>query len=124
MEEFEGIVGKSKKMQDIFKDIAIVSKSESSIFIEGESGTGKELVARAIHRLSKRKDKPFVAVNCSAIPSELFENEFFGHEKGAYTGANQREIGKTELAGEGTFFEEDAMELLMDYDWPGAAVYT
>ncbi|MCX7738151.1 MAG: sigma-54 factor interaction domain-containing protein [Hydrogenothermaceae bacterium] len=81
MEEFEGIVGKSKKMQDIFKEITIPSKSESSILIEGESGTGKELVAKAIHRLSKRKDKPFVAVNCSAIPSELFEMSFLDMRK-------------------------------------------
>lgn len=110
-EEFEGIVGRSKKMREIFNEIAIVSKSESSILIEGESGTGKELVAKAIHRLSKRKDKPFIAVNCSAIPSELFENEFFGHEKGAFTGANQREIGKIELAEDGTLFLDEIGEM-------------
>lgn len=111
LEEFEGIVGKSKKMQEIFSEIAIVSRSESSILIEGESGTGKELVAKAIHRLSRRKDKPFVALNCSAIPSELFENELFGHEKGSFTGANQREIGKVELASEGTLFLDEIGEM-------------
>lgn len=110
-EEFEGIVGKSKKMREIFNEIAIVSKSESSILIEGESGTGKEVVAKAIHRLSRRGEKPFIAVNCSAIPSELFENEFFGHEKGAYTGANQREIGKIELAENGTLFLDEIGEM-------------
>lgn len=111
VEEFEGIVGKSKKMREIFNEISIVSKSESSILIEGESGTGKELVAKAIHRLSKRKDRPFIALNCCAIPSELFENEFFGHEKGAYTGANQREIGKIELANDGTLFLDEIGEM-------------
>ncbi|MEZ0323706.1 MAG: sigma-54 dependent transcriptional regulator [Hydrogenothermaceae bacterium] len=111
VEEFEGIVGKSKKMQEIFKEIAIVSKSESSILIEGESGTGKELVAKAIHKLSRRRDNPFIAINCSAIPSDLFENEFFGHEKGSYTGANQRDIGKIELAGEGTLFLDEIGEM-------------
>ncbi|MCX7760153.1 MAG: sigma-54 dependent transcriptional regulator [Hydrogenothermaceae bacterium] len=111
VEEFEGIVGKSKKMQEIFNEITIVSKSESSILIEGESGTGKELVAKAIHKLSRRRDDPFIAVNCSAIPSDLFENEFFGHEKGSYTGANQREIGKIELAGEGTLFLDEIGEM-------------
>lgn len=105
--EFEGILGKSKKMKELFKEIDIVCKSESSILIEGESGTGKELVAKAIHKRSKRKDKPFIAINCSAIPSELFENELFGHEKGAYTGALNREIGKIELAGEGTLFLDE-----------------
>ncbi len=105
--EFEGIIGKSKKMKELFRDIDIVSKSESSILIEGESGTGKELIAKAIHKRSKRKEKQFIAINCSAIPSELFENELFGHEKGAYTGALNREIGKIELAGEGTLFLDE-----------------
>ncbi|WP_293443034.1 sigma-54 dependent transcriptional regulator [Persephonella sp.] len=110
-EEFAGIIGKSKLMRDLFKEIDIVSKSESTVLIEGESGTGKELVAKAIHRLSKRKDQPFVAVNCSAIPVELFENELFGHEKGAYTGAVGQAKGKIELAGEGTLFLDEVGEL-------------
>lgn len=105
--EFEGIIGKSKKTRELFKEIDIVSKSESSILIEGESGTGKELVAKAIHKRSKRKDKPLIAINCSAIPSDLFENELFGHEKGAYTGALNKEIGKIEIAEEGTLFLDE-----------------
>ncbi|WP_299229101.1 sigma-54 dependent transcriptional regulator [Sulfurihydrogenibium sp.] len=110
-EEFEGIIGKSQKMKDLFKEIDIVSKSESSILIEGESGTGKELVAKAIHRRSKRANQPFIPINCSAIPNELFENELFGHEKGSFTGASNREIGKIELAGEGTLFLDEIGEM-------------
>ncbi|SNZ06837.1 two-component system, NtrC family, response regulator AtoC [Persephonella hydrogeniphila] len=110
-EEFAGIIGRSPLMRELFKEIDIVSKSESTVLIEGESGTGKELVAKAIHKLSKRKDKPFVAVNCSAIPVELFENELFGHEKGAYTGAVGQGKGKIELAGEGTLFLDEIGEL-------------
>jgi DNA-binding NtrC family response regulator len=111
VEEFEGIIGKSKKMKELFNEIEIVSKSESTILIEGESGTGKELVAKAIHKRSKRSDYPFVPINCSAIPSELFENELFGHEKGSYTGAANKEIGKIELAGEGTLFLDEIGEM-------------
>lgn len=111
VEEFEGIIGKSKKMKELFNEIEIVSKSESYILIEGESGTGKELVAKAIHKRSRRANHPFVPINCSAIPSELFENELFGHEKGAYTGAGNREIGKIELAGEGTLFLDEIGEM-------------
>ncbi len=110
-DEFAGIIGKSKKMQELFQEISIVSKSDATVLIEGESGTGKELVARAIHKLSKRAENPFIAVNCSAIPLELFENELFGHEKGAYTGAVGREVGKIELAGEGTLFLDEVGEL-------------
>ncbi len=110
-ENFYGIIGKSPKMKELFKEISIVSKSDSTVLIEGESGTGKERVAKAIHKLSKRGDQPFVAINCSAIPLELFENELFGHEKGAYTGASGREIGKIELAKEGTLFLDEIGEL-------------
>ncbi len=109
--EFCGIIGKSKKMQNLFEEIAIVSQSEATVLIEGECGTGKELVARAIHSLSRRKDKPFIGINCSAIPVELFENELFGHEKGSFTGAVGKEIGKIELAEEGTLFLDEIGEL-------------
>ncbi len=108
---FEGIIGKSKKMKELFRDISIVAKSDSSVLLEGESGTGKELVARAIHKLSSRSKAPFIAINCSAIPFELFENELFGHEKGAFTGALNRKIGKIELAGEGTLFLDEISEM-------------
>ncbi len=109
--EFCGIIGKSKQMKNLFKDISIVSQSEATVLIEGECGTGKELVARAIHSLSKRKNNPFVGINCSAIPVELFENELFGHEKGSFTGAVGKEIGKIELAGEGTLFLDEIGDL-------------
>ncbi len=111
IKEFEGIIGKSPKMKELFKEISIVSKSNSAVLIEGESGTGKELVAKAIHKLSYRKDNPFIPINCSAIPLELFENELFGHEKGAYTGADAKTIGKIELAGEGTLFLDEIGEM-------------
>jgi DNA-binding NtrC family response regulator len=111
IKEFEGIIGKSSKMKELFKEISIVSKSSSTVLIEGESGTGKELVAKAIHKLSNRKDKPFIPINCSAIPLELFENELFGHEKGAYTGAGSKTLGKIEIAGEGTLFLDEIGEM-------------
>ncbi len=111
VKEFEGIIGRSSKMKELFKEISIVSKSNSTVLIEGESGTGKELVAKAIHRLSERKDNPFIPINCSAIPLELFENELFGHEKGAYTGANAKTLGKIELAQEGTLFLDEIGEM-------------
>ncbi len=111
VENFHGIIAKSKKMKELFRDIDIVSKSDSTILIEGESGTGKELVAKAIHKLSKRKKNPFIPINCSAIPPELFENELFGHEKGSFTGAVTSEIGKIELAGEGTLFLDEIGEM-------------
>ncbi len=109
--EFHGIIGKSKRMKELFREISIVANSESSVLLEGESGTGKELIARAIHRLSKRKNDPFIAINCSAIPFELFENELFGHEKGAFTGALNKKTGKFELAGEGTLFLDEISEM-------------
>src|SRR4051812_9392057 len=81
------LVGASKKMQEIFRLVEMVAPSTASVLITGESGTGKEMVARTIHELSPRKNKPFVAINCSAIPETLIESEIFGHEKGAFTGA-------------------------------------
>jgi len=111
VEEFCGIIGKTQKMKELFTEIEIISKTDSTVLIEGESGTGKELIARAIHKLSKRADKPFIPLNCSAIPTELFENELFGHEKGAFTSAVSREIGKIELAGEGTLFLDEIGEM-------------
>jgi len=109
--QFHGIIGKSKRMKELFREISIVANSESSVLLEGESGTGKELIARAIHKLSKRKNEPFVAINCSAIPFELFENELFGHEKGAFTGALAKKIGKFELVGHGTLFLDEISEM-------------
>ena len=104
---FEKMVGKSKKMQEIFNLIATISESDSAVLIQGESGTGKELVARAIHNLSHRKNRPFVVVNCAAIPATLMESEIFGHNRGAFTGATATSMGKLEIADKGTAFLDD-----------------
>ncbi len=107
------IISKSPKMKPVFELIKAVSKTSSSVLITGESGTGKELVARAIQSRGPRKDKPFVTVNCGAIPSELMESELFGHEKGAFTGAHARKTGKFEYADGGTVFLDEVSTLPM-----------
>jgi DNA-binding NtrC family response regulator len=105
------LVGASKKMQEIFTLIERVAASNVSVLITGESGTGKELVARTLHDLSPRRTKPFVAVNCAAIPETLIESEIFGHEKGAFTGAIERRAGCFELAEEGTLLLDEIGEM-------------
>ncbi|MDI6775792.1 MAG: sigma-54 dependent transcriptional regulator [Syntrophales bacterium] len=101
------IIGNSKKMQDVYKLIGQVTEADITVLIRGESGTGKELVARAIYHHSRRKDKPFLAVNCAAIPETLLESELFGYEKGAFTGAMKRRIGKFEQCHQGTIFLDE-----------------
>jgi len=103
----EDIVGRHPEMQKLFRAIAQVAATTSTVLITGESGTGKELVARAIHRMGPRRDKPFVAVNPAAISDSLIESEMFGHEKGAFTGAYQRRLGRFELAQGGTLFLDE-----------------
>ena len=103
----EVILGKSKAIQNVLKLIDKVAPLDTRVLIMGENGTGKELVARAIHKKSERKDKPFVEVNCAAIPNELIESELFGHEKGSFTGAVQQRIGRFELANKGTIFLDE-----------------
>src|SRR5438067_10831119 len=105
------LVGRSKKMQEIFALVERVAPTTASILITGESGTGKEVVARTLHDLSARKAKPFVAINCSAIPETLIESEIFGHEKGAFTGALERRAGCFELAEEGTLLLDEIGEM-------------
>jgi len=103
--------GEHPKMKEVFRVIAKVAPSNSTVLIVGESGTGKELIARAIHDGSPRRDKPFIAINCAAIPDTLIESELFGHEKGSFTGANAREIGIFEAADGGTVFLDEIGEM-------------
>ncbi|HDH06484.1 MAG TPA: sigma-54-dependent Fis family transcriptional regulator [Nitrospirae bacterium] len=105
------IIGKSRGMLEVAENIRKVAPAKTTVLILGESGTGKELFARAIHDLSPRKDHPFVPINCAAIPGELLESELFGHEKGAFTGAGERKLGKLELADRGTVFLDEIGEL-------------
>lgn len=105
------VIGESPIMKKILADVAQVAKSNASIFIHGESGTGKEVIAHAIHHGSPRASQPFIKVNCAAIPDTLIESEFFGHEKGAFTGANVRRLGRFELANTGTLLLDEITEI-------------
>jgi DNA-binding NtrC family response regulator len=105
------IVGESPRVIEVSRDIQKVAPTDSTVLLQGESGTGKELFARAIHQLSPRRGRPFVPINCAAIPDTLIENELFGHERGAFTGATGRQLGKFELADTGTVFLDEIGEL-------------
>src|SRR2546423_6244980 len=105
------LLGPGAQMEKIVQQIRQVADSPLTVLVEGETGTGKELVARAIHSLSSRREKPFVAVDCGAIPDTLIESELFGHEKGAFTGAHQRKEGQFQLAGGGTLFLDEIVNL-------------
>ena len=108
------IIGQSQPMQRIYKVLGKIAPSDVTVLVYGESGTGKELIARAIHFNSARLGKPFIALNCAAIPSELLESELFGHEKGAFTGATERKIGKFEQAKEGTLFLDEIGDMPLE----------
>ena len=108
---FGEIVGKHKKMQHLFTQIQTAAAGDITVLIQGETGTGKELVAKSIHANSPRKAGPFVAINCAAIPAELIESELFGNERGAFTGANERRIGKFEQAHTGTLFLDEVGDM-------------
>lgn len=111
---YEGIVGNSPLLHAVFRKIELVAPDETSVLILGESGTGKEKIAHTIHQLSPRKSKPMVTVNCAALPITLIESELFGHEKGAFTGANERRIGKFEQADGGSIFLDEVGELPLE----------
>jgi DNA-binding NtrC family response regulator len=113
-QEFEGIIGRSHLLLNVFDFITQVAPSDTSVLILGESGTGKERIADCIHNLSPRKNKPFVKVNCAALPSTLIESELFGHEKGSFTGALDKRIGKFEKADKGTIFLDEIGEMPLD----------
>jgi len=108
---FEDIVGSSEALRKVLRQVARVAPSDSTVLILGETGTGKELIARAIHKRSKRADRAFIAVNCAAIPTSLIASELFGHEKGAFTGATQRRLGRFEAANGGTIFLDEVGDL-------------
>ncbi|MBN1550009.1 sigma-54-dependent Fis family transcriptional regulator [bacterium] len=107
----ENIIGKSKPMQDIFRLIEVVAPTPTSVLIQGESGTGKERIAEAIHHLSDRKNKPLIKVSCAALPENLLESELFGHEKGAFTNAIQKKLGRFEMAHQGSIFLDDVDDM-------------
>jgi PAS domain S-box-containing protein len=111
---FEDIVGESTGLRNVLKQIETVAPTDATVLIQGETGTGKELLARAIHRLSPRSERTFIKLNCAAIPAGLLESELFGHEKGAFTGAIARKMGRLELAHEGTLFLDEVGEMPLD----------
>ncbi len=111
---FEEVVGTSRSLKAVLSRIAKVAPTDSTVLITGETGTGKELIARAVHKRSQRSGCPFVSVNCAALPPTLVFSELFGHEKGAFTGATQRRIGRFEMADGGTIFLDEVGELLPD----------
>lgn len=112
--DFEAMIGASPRMREIYTHIQRVADSRATVLIRGESGTGKELVARALHFTSGRRDNPFIKVNCAALSAGLLESELFGHEKGSFTGAHERKIGRFELADSGTLLLDEISEIGMD----------
>jgi formate hydrogenlyase transcriptional activator len=111
---FEGIVGKSAGLQKVLEQVAIVAPTHSTVLLHGETGTGKELIARAIHSLSPRRERPYVRMNCAAIPSGLLESELFGHEKGAFTGALIQRKGRFEAADGGSLFLDEIGDISLE----------
>ena len=113
-DDFEEIVGTSAPLRRVQRQVEVVAPTDATVLILGETGTGKELVARAIHRLSPRKDRPFITLNCAAIPTGLLESELFGYERGAFTGALSQKIGRFELAHRGTLFLDEVGDIPLD----------
>ncbi len=113
-DNFEEIVGRSAAITRVMADVETVAPTDATVLILGETGTGKELIARAVHRMSARKDHPFVTLNCAAIPTGLLESELFGYEKGAFTGALGQKIGRFEMAHRGTLFLDEVGDIPLD----------
>jgi formate hydrogenlyase transcriptional activator len=111
---FEGIIGKSPAIQEVLEQVSIVAPTDATVLLHGETGTGKELIARAIHKLSARRERSFVRMNCAAIPSGLLESELFGHEKGAFTGALMQKKGRFELADRGSLFLDEIGDISLE----------
>src|SRR5499425_1224156 len=111
---FEDIVGKSPALRKVLEHVAIVAPTDSTVLLHGETGTGKELIARAIHKLSSRRNREFVRMNCAAIPSGLLESELFGHEKGAFTGAIMQKKGRFELVDGGSLFLDEIGDISLE----------
>jgi formate hydrogenlyase transcriptional activator len=111
---FEGIIGKSPAIKKVLEQVAIVAPTDATVLLHGETGTGKELIANAIHKLSSRRDRAFVRMNCAAIPSGLLESELFGHEKGAFTGALMQRKGRFELANGGSLFLDEIGDISLE----------
>ena len=116
---FEQLIGKSPALETVLEQVERVAPTDSTVLIQGETGTGKELIARAIHNISSRCGRPFVKLNCAAIPLDLLESELFGHEKGAFTGAIAQKIGRFEMADKGTLFLDEVGDIP-----PGTAAQT
>jgi len=111
---FEGVVGRSAALQRALQEVQVVAPTDCGVLILGETGTGKELIARAIHNLSARRDRPLIKLNCAAIPSGLLESELFGHERGAFTGALMRKAGRFEVADKGTLFLDEVGDIPLE----------
>lgn len=114
LRHFDAILGRSEPILRVLHDIQQVAETDATVLILGETGTGKELIARAIHHTGRRRDRPFIKVNCAAIPAALIESEFFGHERGAFTGATAKRDGRFTLADGGTIFLDETGELPLD----------
>ena len=113
-QDFEEIVGSSAALRRVQRQVEVVAPTDATVLILGETGTGKELVARAIHRMSPRRNLPFVTLNCAAIPTGLLESELFGYERGAFTGALSQKIGRFEMAHRGTLFLDEVGDIPLD----------
>ena len=110
----EAIIGESPALKEVLRQVEVVAPTDATVLLQGETGTGKEPLAHALHQLSARRDRPFVAVNCAAIPAGLLESELFGHERGAFTGALAQKLGRFELAHQGTLFLDEIGDMPLD----------